>query len=204
MSLLSTVKRRELSAGVVALLLVTGAGVLSAASAQSKKKDGEPETFRAKAETTISGVAGANTLLEIVVDRYTPEPAIQTMRAALDKGGSRGFVDALKRSPIAGHLRVGEQAFTIRWARQVPTASGRIISLVVDSPVYFVGAGLPAAKPREGFDTAVIQLTMDSAGVGEGIMAMAAKIKAGGDTGVLIEDYASEPVKLRSVFKVIE
>ena len=53
--------------------------------------------------------------------------------------------------------------------------------------MYFVGGGLPGAKSRDGFDVAVIQLTMDSSGLGEGKVAAAAKVKPGGETGVEIE-----------------
>ena len=110
---------------------------------------------------------------------------------------------ALRRAPIVGHLEVGNKTFAIRWARQKPNDKGRVISLVVDSPVYFVGGGVPGAKSREGFDTAVVQLTMDTSGLGEGRVAAAAKVKPGGETGVEIEAYDAEPVKLTSVKRQI-
>ena len=118
-------------------------------------------------------------------------------------GGSAAFVTALRAAPVVGHFEVGDKKFNIRWARTKPTAKGRVISFVTDAPVYFVGAGLPGAKSKEGFEVAVVQLTMDSSGVGEGRMAAAAKVKAGGDTGVEIEAYDAEPVTLRSVMRII-
>ena len=62
---------------------------------------------------------------------------------------------------------------------------------------------MPGAKSREGFDTAVVQLTMDTSGLGEGRVAAAAKVKPGGETGVEIEAYDAEPVKLTSVKRQI-
>ena len=79
-----------------------------------------------------------------------------------------------------------------------------MITVVTDKPVYFVGAGVPGAKSKEGFDVAVIQLTMDSSGVGEGTMAAAARVKPGGPTGVEVDAYETAPVKLLSVMKLIK
>ena len=125
------------------------------------------------------------------------------MEKALKDGGSAGFTAALKKAPAVGKFEAGDKSFVIRWAREKKTATGRVISFVVDSPVYFLGAGVPGAKSREGFDVAVIQRTMDSSGLGEGKVALAAKVKPGGDTGVEIEAYDAEPVTLRSVKRAI-
>ncbi|HEX6975558.1 MAG TPA: hypothetical protein VF147_14230, partial [Vicinamibacterales bacterium] len=116
---------------------------------------------------------------------------------------SDGFLKALRQAPVVGRVEVGQQTFDIRWARQKDTPKGRVISVVTDKPAYFVGAGVPGAKPRAGFDVAVIQLIMDKANVGEGSMAAAARVKPGGEAGVEVEDYATEPIKLSSVVKVI-
>jgi hypothetical protein len=45
---------------------------------------------------------------------------------------------------------------------------------------------------------------MDSAGLGEGTMAAAAKVKSGGDAGVQVDDYGTEPVKLLSIKRLIK
>jgi len=74
---------------------------------------------------------------------------------------------------------------------------------VTDAPVYFVGAGLPDSQSRAGFDVAVAQMNIDSSGLGEGSIALAAKVKPGGQNGVEIQDYATEPVKLVSIMRVI-
>ncbi len=189
----------------LASLTVAAVFVCAAADspAQSKKKNKTgAESFRARA-TVAAASASGGALLTINIDEYTPDRDIQAMEQALKSGGSAGFLEALRRAPAAGKLQIGNDTFTIRWARQKPTASGRVISIVTDAPVYFVGAGVPGAKPKTGYDLAVLQLKMDSTGVGEGTMAAAARVKPGGPTGVEIDDYAAEPVKLVSVFRVI-
>src|SRR5262245_40398982 len=186
------------------VMFVVSALAFAPAGLQSKnsKTTGAPETFNAR--VTVGSAQGrADAYVKISVEKYSAEKDIQSMEKALKDGGSAGFVQALKKAPAVGKLEVGDKTFPSRWARVKPTASGRTISFVVDSPVYFVGGGLPGAKARDGFDVAVVQLTMDSSGLGEGKMAAAAKVKPGGDTGVEIEAYDAEPVTLRSVMRVI-
>ena len=196
MRLLSLRTTHALAAVAAALLLATA----SADALQSKKKGGD--VFNGKARVT-SGAAIADATFSIQIDQYTPEQDLKAMEQALKSGGSAAFVQALRKAPVAGHFKTGDKTFPIRWARQVDTPKGRVISVVTDAPVYFVGAGLPGAASREGFDVAVAQMTIDSAGLGEGSMALAAKVKPGGPGGVEIQDYATEPVKLVSIMRVI-
>ena len=171
------------------------------ATPQSKKKGG-PETFNGKARVA-TGTAIADASFTIQIDQYTPEKDLKVMEQALQSGGSAGFVAALKKAPVAGHLKTGDKTFTIRWARQRETPKGRVISIVTDAPVYFVGAGVPGAQARTGFDVAVAQMNIDSAGLGDGTIALAAKVKPGAEGGVEVQDYATEPVKLVSIMRVI-
>jgi hypothetical protein len=183
--------------------IVIAALAVARPAAQSGKFTGAPETFNARA--TISTAAGkGDAYLTIHVEKYTSDRDRQEMQRALETGGSAGFLAALRKAPVAGRFDVGKQTFDIRWARQAPSGSGRVITLVIDRPVYFVGAGMPGAKSREGFDLAIVQLTMDSAGIGEGTMAAAARVKPGGPTGVQVDNYATAPVKLVSVTRKIE
>ena len=195
---------RRVFCTVAAFLLIAAVHPLpGAATAQSKnKKTTTPEVFRATAKVSTA-TAGGEAHVAIEIDRYTAEKDLQAMEQALKSGGSAAFLEALKRAPVVGRFRVGEQTFPIRWARERTSGTGRVISAVTDTPVYFVGAGVPGAKGRAGFDVAVVLLNMDSSGVGQGTLAAAAKVKPGGASGVEVEDYASEPVKLVSVLRVI-
>ena len=192
-----------MTASPIVLLLVSAITLAPAAPQSIKSKTtGAPETFSARA-TAGTAEGRADAYVTIKVDKYSSEKDIQAMEKALKDGGSAGFTAALKKAPAVGKFEAGDKSFVIRWAREKKTATGRVISFVVDSPVYFLGAGVPGAKSREGFDVAVSQLTMDSSGLGEGKVALAAKVKPGGDTGVEIEAYDAEPVTLRSVKRAI-
>ena len=78
---------------------------------------------------------------------------------------------------------------------------GRRIVVVTDQPIHFVGGGAINAKPRAGYDVAVIEMRVDDAGLGTGSMAAAAKVKPGGETGVVIDDYAAQPISLTKVVR---
>jgi len=183
-------------------ILAAALVVASAGAAPQSKKKGGAETFNGKARVQ-TGTAVADASFTIQIDQYTPEKDLKAMESALQSGGSDAFVAALKKAPVAGHFKTGDKTFVIRWARQRETPKGRVISIVTDAPVYFVGAGIPGAQSKAGFDVAVAQMTIDTAGIGDGSMALAAKVKPGGEGGVEIQDYATEPVKLVSIMRVI-
>jgi hypothetical protein len=75
---------------------------------------------------------------------------------------------------------------------------------VTDQPVFFVGGGRVDAKPRAGYEVAVIEIQVDDVGLGNGSMAAAARVKPGGEAGVQIDDYADKPIKLVTVVRKIQ
>ncbi len=166
--------------------------------AQSSRNRGAPETFTANAQAkTASGDLA--TTIEIQIRRYTPEFDRTAVETALKHGGYSGFVNALRKAPEVGTVALGDQTFPIRWAREQKTDTGRTIVVVTDKPVFFVGAGRTDAKPRQGYEVAVIELIVSDTGLGSGRMAAAARVKPGGASGVQIDDYAEEPINLISV-----
>jgi hypothetical protein len=166
---------------------------------QKRRAQTAPETFTspAQARTGSSGAAAATILMQI--DRYTTEADRKTMTDALATGGYPAFLEALKEAPAVGYVELGDLKVPVRWAREQPTPKGRTISLVTDTPMYFIGGGRTDAKPREGFHLAIMQLSVDEYGFGTGTMAAAARVKPDGAGGVVMEDYAEEPIKLTFV-----
>ncbi len=75
--------------------------------------------------------------------------------------------------------------------------------LVTDRPIFFVGGGRAEPRPRAGYEVAVIQMEVDNVGLGSGTMAAAARVKPGDETGVQIDDYADEPIKLVTVVRKV-
>ena len=171
---------------------------VSQGAAQSPRNSGAPETFGASVQAKVApGAIAAR--IQIDIQRYTPDFDRTAVETALKQGGYPAFVTALRKAPEVGSVTVGDQKFPIRWAREQKTAKGRTIVVVTDKPVFFVGGGSPDAKPRAGYEVAVIQLVVDEIGLGRGSMAAAARVKPGGETGVQIDDYAEQPITLVSV-----
>ena len=156
-----------------------------------------PEIFSgtAEAKNAKGAVSGA---LEVRLNRYTPEFDRKTVEAALKEGGYPRFLLALRNAPEVGQLVLaGGEPFSIRYAREKVEAAGRTIVLVTDKPVFFIGGGRNAStKPRAGYEIGVLQIQLDGKGQGSGTMAAAARVRPDGDGGVLLDDYAEEPIAL--------
>jgi len=158
-----------------------------------------PETFRASAKVSNEGLAGAG-YVDIHINKYATDKEREALLTAFKSGGYPALLTALRKAPTLGTVKVGGDTFEVRWAREQRSGENRrTITVVTDKPMLFVGGGNVNAKPREGYDLAVIQCDMDDSGVGNGTMAAAAKIKPGGPNGFELDDYADQPIKLVSI-----
>ena len=166
-----------------------------AASAAAQTPGTAPETFAAAAKASTQD-AGATGNLTIHIQSYTDDRDRTTMTEALRIGGYPGFLNTFRKIPDVGYVELGGRKVLVRWARQQPTAKGRTITVVTDGPLFFLGGAAVDAKPRTGFQLALIQMDVDATGVGSGTMAGAARVKPGGETGVQVDDYADTPVQL--------
>ena len=159
-----------------------------------------PETFRAQANATSKEGGAAASYIDIHIDKYTRDADREKLTQALKTGGYPALLTAVRAAPAVGTVTAGKQTFTIRFAREQRTGENkRTISVVTDKPMYFVGGGSVDAKPRAGYELAAMQFDMDDAGMGQGTMAAAARIKPGEPNGFVIDDYADQPIKLVSI-----
>ena len=169
---------------------------------QSRKQP-LPESFTATAQFIGTGGSAATTL-KINVQRYTPDAEREAVVQALKQGGYPGFVLALRKAPVIGSVTVGGHSFDIRWGRETPIKNGRNIVLVTDKPMFFIGAGSPMAKPKEGYEVGIITFNIDDVGMGYGgQMAAAAKVKTTEGT-IEVSEYAEKLIELRSVTRDIK
>jgi hypothetical protein len=163
-----------------------------------------PESFRAHANVTNKEGLARAMFVDIKVDKYSRDADRDVMTNALKTGGYPALLTAVRNAPAVGTVTIGKDTYTIRWAREQRSGENkRTISIVTDKPMYFVGGGNVNAKPRAGYELAVVQFDIDDAGVGQGTMAAAARIKPGGPNGFVIDDYADQPIKLTSISRSI-
>ena len=186
---------RHASVLTIALLLGAAAGL----GAQAARPTTAPEVFTGTAQAKTGSSAASGTL-ELRITRYTPDFDRKTVEEALKLGGYPRFLTALRNAPEVGQLKLADGApYIIRYAREKAEGAGRNIVLVTDRPVFFVGSARSDAKPRAGYEVALVQLLVDASGRGKGTMAAAARVRPDGDGGVLLDDYAETPITVTNV-----
>jgi hypothetical protein len=179
--------------GLVVCFLVVAAG--------SPRGQGGPETFTATAVVKTAGAATASAPVTVVVSRKMSQGEAEKLTAAFAAGGAAALRKALAGVAATGSIQLGGGAPTpTRLTLERPTDQGRLLTIVADQPILALGAGLPAAKPKEGYDFAVLDLMVDAKGGGSGTFAPAAKVGVKQGTFV-VEDYAAEMVRLTDVKK---
>jgi hypothetical protein len=175
---------------------------LMVAPASTADSQSAAETFTATASVKAAGGAAASTPVTITVDRKMSQPEADKLTAAFTAGGAAGLRKALVGVPPTGSVRLGAGAATpTRLTLERATDKGRLLTIVADKPLLFLGAGIPGAAPKEGYDFAVIDLEVDGKGSGSGTLAPAAKVTSK-QGAFVVEDYAGELVQLTAVSRV--
>jgi hypothetical protein len=180
------------------LTLALAAVIGQAATAPISAPKTTPATLTADAYLPGGEGAPAATIT-MQINRYSTQVDLDTVANGLKHGGYPGFLTALRQVPVVGTVTVGGQTVDIRWAREQLVANARSVVLITDKPVFFVGAGRIDAKPRAGYQVAVLQYTLEDAGTGTGSIAAAARVKPGGPTGVTVDDYSDKPIELKNI-----
>ena len=159
------------------------------------------ETFTATATVKAAGGATANAPVTIVIDRKTSDAEAERLKAAFTKGGAAELRKALTGVAPTGSIRIGGTNTATRVTLERPTDKGRLLTIVTDEPVLFLGAGVAQAKARDGYDFAILDIEVSNAGSGSGTLSPAAKV-AVKEGAFVVADYASELVRLTDVKKV--
>ncbi|MFL6280486.1 MAG: hypothetical protein ACJ731_10275, partial [Vicinamibacterales bacterium] len=179
------------------LLLVMSAGVVASARAQA-----QAETFTATASVKSAADAAAKAPVTIVVSRKMSQKEADSLTAAFKNGGASALRKALTGVPATGSVQLGGGKTTpTRMTLERPTEKGRLLTMVTDKPILFLGAGVPGAKAKDGYDFAIIDIEVNTEGAGAGTLSPAAKITVKNGAFV-VDDYASELVRLTDVKKV--
>jgi hypothetical protein len=180
---------------------ITGLLVLAVSTMTASLASAQTETFSATAEVKTAGAATTTAPVTIVVERKTAQSDADRMAAAFKTGGAAALRKALAGAPPTGTVQLGAGAATpTRLTIERTTDKGRLLTIVADQPILFLGAGVPGAKAKAGYDFAIIDIEFDAKGSGAGTLAPAAKITFKQGTFV-VEDYAAELVRMTGVKK---
>ena len=160
------------------------------------------ETFTATATVKTAGGAAATAPVTIIVSRKMAQGEADKLTGAFTTGGIPALRKALVGVPDTGSVQLGTGTPTpTRLTVERVTDKGRLLTIVTDQPILALGAGMPGAKPKEGYDVAVLDIEVDAKGSGSGSLSPAAKVTV--KQGVfVVQDYAAEMVRLTDVKKV--
>ena len=173
--------------------LVAVAGLTSAQSGAEK--------FSATAAVKTASGASATAPVVIDVTRKMTQQEADKMTSAFAAGGIAALRKALTGVAPTGTIQIGNGKPTpTRLTLERPSDRGRLLTIVTDTPLIFIGASAPNAKPKEGFDFGIVDLTIDAQGSGSGTMSPAAKVTV--KQGVfVVDEYSGEVVRLTDVKK---
>jgi hypothetical protein len=180
---------------VPAVVTLLAAGLLTTpASAQE-------ERFQAWAVNLSNIATGANTQVDIVVNRWSTDEERDRLVKTFEEKNEQALLTALQRiKPPVGYIRTPDSVgWDLHFARQVPLAEGgRQIVIATDRPIGFREA---SERPRSiDYPFTLIELHLDKDGNGEGRASIATKITYDKENKVLeLENYSSEPVRLQNV-----
>jgi hypothetical protein len=183
--------RRAAAAGMV--LMMAGVGVAGIAAQPA------PETFSGTASIR-KGSARVSAPFSVTITQYASTAERDAVLAAVRQGGSEAARKTLATMADAGAIELGDRRTPIKFAVQRPSGSGRLVTVLTAEPIAYVGAGLPNARPRTGFDVALAILDVqESTGVGE--LVPAAKIGLDHGGALVTEDYGAMVVWLHDLVR---
>ena len=188
-------RTRYVFSAILSLVFTSGAAPPARAQAGA-------ETFAATAVVKTAAGAMASAPVSIVVDRKMSEAEAGRLTSAFNAGGLPALRKALVGVAPTGSIRLGSGTPTAsRILIERVTDKGRLLTIVTDEPILFLGAGVASAKSKAGYDMAVLDIEVDAKGNGAGMLSPAAKVTV--KQGVfVVEDYASELIRLTDVKKV--
>ena len=159
------------------------------------------EVFTATAVVKSADGKSASAPVTITINRKMSEKEAESLANAFKAGGAAALRKGLEGVPTTGTVQVGAGTVTpTRFTIERPVGAGRLLTILTDRPLAFVGASAPGAKPREGYDFAVIDIEVDAQGNGAGTIAPAAKLRLN-QSAFVVEDYGAEVVRLTAVKK---
>ena len=188
--------------GSIGALTVLGIGLVLGfvGTALQAEDDDLPLNFDANA-VNLSNVGPRGTArLQIRVTRWSTEEERAALMEALKQSGERSLPDALFQQERVGTIResqgLGEN---LRYSRRITNEEGQQqIVLATDRPLAMVETWRSTRTRR--YNVTVVILTLDAEGRGEGqIMTGSELTWDEANDQLIIEHFASEPVRLTSV-----
>lgn len=194
--------RKQLIPLAVAAACMLAGLLASPASAQKAI-----EKFQGNAMVTGGTGAGASSVLEILIYRWSTEEERQELIAAVQtatagKPNNREVAKALRGQTKAGYaFFAGNQGWPLRFSRQIEVNGKRRIIVATDRPVSFQEV---YSQSRLGdFDVSLLVMDVDENGNGEGVLSLGTEvIWDEQENGLKITNVSSQPIRVTNIRKV--
>ena len=158
------------------------------------------EAFTALAKWKSPSGEEKKARLTIVIERYTTDAERQQAIDALKSGGTTALQKVLEKMPATGYIQINDLSRSaVRFTRSLDMAGGRLITLITDRPLGFIGGAEPGAKDKAGYEVGYVSLEVKTGKVGQGDAAPAVKLKLSDEGAVSVEDYGGREVWLSEV-----
>ena len=143
-------------------------------------------TRAAAADTYVGTVAIAqadgkavSVPLTVTIREYTSDSRANRLALLLNDQGHAAAASELAKDDI-GQVQLGDGAsFRLTLARQEPREKGQVLRMVTERPMYVVAKPPVPAPPADALG--YLELTLDSAGTGEGRLMPAVRAKFDAD-----------------------
>jgi len=178
------------------LLFMLAVLVCSLAYAQTNQPS---ERFTANAVSLSPEYGTGQQVVEIDVNRWSPNADRQQLVTALREKGPNELLKQLQKIKPVGRIRTPDSlGYDLRYAyQQTDPDGGRTIVIATDRPIGFWEA---SNRPRSiDYPFTVIQMKLDRDGTGKGTMSYATRIVAHENNVIELEDFASQPIMLNNI-----
>ena len=159
----------------------------------------QPERFTANAVSTSPQYGTGQQIVEITIDRWSPNAERERLVSALQTKGSDELLKQLQKNRPVGRIRTPDSlGYDLRYAAQTPLPEGgRMVVIATDRPIGFWEA---TQRPRSiDYPFTVIQMKLDRDGKGTGTMSYATRIVAHENNVIELEDFATQPIMLNNI-----
>jgi len=158
------------------------------------------ETWTARAEMRTPDAKLRTAPVTISLDRMLTTAERDTLLAAFKSGDAAALKKALAAQPTLGTVEGGNKVkVPVKFAFPRSTGGGKVVTIVCNEPIVYIGGDIPNAKPKAGYDFGYVLLVLDADGKGTGEVAPAAKLKIRDDGALVTEDYGADTVWLKDV-----
>jgi len=145
----------------------------------------------------VDGVTTVTSKITITVDRLIEPSRRERLIGGLKKDGYQGFMNVLWTLPTIGSVATQNAKVDVQYAWETQTKNGRHLIVAASKPLFFLSNLTGGnAKPRAGYDLTYVELLFDDHGGAKGTMSGATRVKPSPEEGIIIQDYAVDPVQL--------